>query len=41
MNDSGVYECVVKNNVGVGKTEHRLDVTGECVSDVLEKITQD
>ncbi|XP_035527221.1 nectin-4 isoform X1 [Morone saxatilis] len=27
-NDSGVYECVVKNNVGVGKTEYMLTVTG-------------
>ncbi|XP_041805931.1 nectin-4 isoform X2 [Chelmon rostratus] len=27
MNDSGVYECVVKNNVGVGKTEYMLTVT--------------
>ncbi|XP_070775307.1 nectin-4 isoform X2 [Enoplosus armatus] len=26
-NDSGVYECVVKNNVGVGKTEYKLEVT--------------
>lgn len=26
MNDSGVYECVVKNNVGVGKTEYTLTV---------------
>ncbi|XP_039999033.1 nectin-4 [Xiphias gladius] len=24
MNDSGVYECVVRNNVGVGKTEYTL-----------------
>ncbi|XP_070829867.1 nectin-4 isoform X1 [Chaetodon trifascialis] len=28
MNDSGVYECVVKNKVGVGKTEYTLTVTG-------------
>lgn len=27
MNDSGVFECVVKNNVGVGKTEYMLTVT--------------
>lgn len=27
MNDSGVYECVVKNNVGVGKTEYMLTIT--------------
>eukprot|EP00064_Thunnus_orientalis_P019095 superscaffoldBa00004629_g19205 len=27
LNDSGVYECVVKNNVGVGRTEYMLDVT--------------
>uniref|UniRef100_UPI0037E9624E nectin-4 isoform X2 n=1 Tax=Semicossyphus pulcher TaxID=241346 RepID=UPI0037E9624E len=26
MNDSGVYECVVRNNVGVGKTEYILTV---------------
>ncbi|XP_044224977.1 nectin-4 isoform X2 [Thunnus albacares] len=26
-NDSGVYECVVKNNIGVGRTEYMLDVT--------------
>lgn len=30
MNDSGVYECVVKNNVGAGKAEYTLTVTGEC-----------
>lgn len=30
MNDSGVYECVVKNSVGVGKTDYMLTVTGEC-----------
>lgn len=30
MNDSGVYECVVKNNVGVGKTEYMLTITGKC-----------
>ncbi|CAJ1072862.1 nectin-4 isoform X3 [Xyrichtys novacula] len=28
MNDSGVYECVVRNDVGVGKAEHILTVTG-------------
>ncbi|XP_023280206.1 nectin-4-like [Seriola lalandi dorsalis] len=27
MNDSGVYECVVKNNVGVGKAEYTLTLT--------------
>lgn len=27
LNDSGVYECVVKNNVGVGKTDYMLTVT--------------
>ncbi|XP_049454103.1 nectin-4 isoform X2 [Epinephelus fuscoguttatus] len=27
LNDSGVYECVVKNNVGVGKTDYTLTVT--------------
>ncbi|AWP03675.1 putative poliovirus receptor-related protein 4 [Scophthalmus maximus] len=27
LNDSGVYECVVENNVGVGKTEIALTVT--------------
>ncbi|XP_044076684.1 nectin-4 isoform X2 [Siniperca chuatsi] len=27
MNDSGVYECVVKNNVGVGKTEYTMTIT--------------
>ncbi|XP_029309976.1 LOW QUALITY PROTEIN: nectin-4 [Cottoperca gobio] len=27
MNDSGVYECVVKNDVGVGKAEYRVTVT--------------
>lgn len=30
LNDSGVYECVVKNSVGVGKTEHMLTVAGKC-----------
>lgn len=29
LNDSGVYECVVENNVGVGKTEIALTVTGK------------
>lgn len=29
MNDSGVYECVVKNNVGVGKADYTLAVTGK------------
>lgn len=29
LNDSGVYECVVKNNVGVGKTEYVMTVTGK------------
>ncbi|GAA6230571.1 nectin-4-like isoform X1 [Lates japonicus] len=33
MNDSGVYECVVKNNVGVGKTEYTLTVTETPFSD--------
>ena len=28
-NDSGVYECVVKNSVGVGKTEYTLTVAGK------------
>ncbi|XP_076601830.1 nectin-4 isoform X2 [Chaetodon auriga] len=28
LNDSGVYECAVKNKVGVGKTEYTLTVTG-------------
>ncbi|KAM6990615.1 nectin-4 [Tautogolabrus adspersus] len=27
MNDSGVYECVAKNNVGIGRTEYPLTVT--------------
>ncbi|XP_028987956.1 nectin-4-like isoform X2 [Betta splendens] len=27
MNDSGVYECVVKNSVGVGKSDFTLTVT--------------
>lgn len=29
MNDSGLYECVVKNKVGVGKTEYALEVAGK------------
>lgn len=29
MNDSGVYECVVKNGVGVAKTEYTLTVAGK------------
>ncbi len=29
-NDSGVYECVVKNKVGVGKTDYTLSVKGKC-----------
>lgn len=28
MNDSGVYECVVRNSVGVGKIEYKLSVAG-------------
>lgn len=28
MSDSGVYECVVKNNMGVGKSDFTLTVTG-------------
>lgn len=32
MNDTGIYQCVVKNSVGVGKTEYTLAVTGKCVS---------
>lgn len=28
MNDSGLYECVVKNDVGVGKTEYIFTVKG-------------
>ncbi|XP_059200958.1 nectin-4 isoform X2 [Centropristis striata] len=41
MNDSAVYECVVKNDVGVGKAEYMLTVTetskrtGELSSDNL------
>ncbi|XP_060901333.1 nectin-4 isoform X1 [Labrus mixtus] len=27
LNDSGVYECVARNNVGTGKTEYPLTVT--------------
>ncbi|XP_034558567.1 nectin-4 isoform X2 [Notolabrus celidotus] len=27
LNDSGVYECVVRNKVGAGKTEYKLAVT--------------
>lgn len=30
LNDSGVYECVVRNIVGVGKTEYMLTVRGKC-----------
>ncbi|XP_068604913.1 nectin-4 [Brachionichthys hirsutus] len=29
MNDSGLYECVVKNSVGVGKAEYLLNIGGE------------
>lgn len=29
LNDSGVYECVVKNSVGVGKSEYIVSVAGE------------
>lgn len=29
-NDSGVYECVVRNNVGVAKADFTLEVTGKC-----------
>lgn len=29
MNDSGVYECVARNDVGVGKTDYMLTVKGE------------
>lgn len=28
-NDSGLYECVVKNNVGTGKADYTLRVTGK------------
>lgn len=30
LNDSGVFECVVKSSVGVGKAEYTLAITGEC-----------
>lgn len=29
LNDSGVYECLVRNNVGEGRTEYTLTVKGE------------
>ncbi|XP_024921936.1 nectin-4 isoform X2 [Cynoglossus semilaevis] len=29
MNDTGIYQCVVKNSVGVGKTEYTLAVTAK------------
>lgn len=28
-NDSGVYECIVKNTVGVGKNEYFITITGK------------
>uniref|UniRef100_A0A8D3AD79 Nectin cell adhesion molecule 4b n=1 Tax=Scophthalmus maximus TaxID=52904 RepID=A0A8D3AD79_SCOMX len=36
LNDSGVYECVVENNVGVGKTEIALTVTGKVKGDLSD-----
>ena len=30
MDDSGLYECVVQNAVGVAKAEFMLTLTGEC-----------
>lgn len=29
LNDSGLYECVVKNNLGFGKTEYMMTISGE------------
>lgn len=31
LNDSGLYECVVQNNLGVGKTEYMLTILGRCI----------
>lgn len=29
LNDSGLYECVVKNKLGFGKTEYMMTISGE------------
>lgn len=29
INDSGVYECLARNSVGVGRAEYLLNVTGK------------
>lgn len=30
LNDSGVFECVVSNSVGVGRAEYTLAITSKC-----------
>lgn len=32
LNDSGLYECVVNNNLGVGKTEYTMTILGRCMT---------
>lgn len=29
LNDSGLYECVVNNELGVGKTKYLMTISGE------------
>lgn len=31
LNDSGLYECMVNNKLGVGKTEYMMIISGECM----------
>lgn len=39
-NDSGVYECVVTNSVGMGKAEYMLTIaSGECKKYHLFKVS--
>lgn len=40
LDDSGLYQCVVGNGVGVAKADYLMTVTGECLCFFLKKIPE-